>query len=187
MNENEKLKSKIEGMLFLSGEPIEKKHISQFFNIKEKEVERLVNELIKEKSDEKSGIEIVEFDGKYQMVVKKELYDDLVDFFDNRKEYTLSNAALETLSIIAYNDRVTKNQIDDIRGTNSFGVINRLLSFELIKEAGKLDLPGRPMSYDVTDKFYLTFGIKDKSELPELPKIDEEKLEILKKENEENI
>ncbi len=85
---------------------------------------------------------------------------------------------MEVLSIIAYNENITRAQIDAIRGVNSDGVVTRLLDYELIEESGKTDKPGKPMGYIITDKFYLTFGINSKNELPVLPEIDLENLKL---------
>ena len=95
--------------------------------------------------------------------------------FDNRSKPSLSNAALETVSIIAYNPKVTRAEIEQIRGVSSDASIYKLLEYNLIQEAGRLDAPGRPTTYEVTDEFFKLFGIESLEQLPELPryKIDE--------------
>ena len=168
----------IEAVLFLSGEPIDIKSISNIIKKEINETEEILEEMIQKKNDAKSGLIIVKLKNKYQMIIRDDLYDVLSEFFDTRRPYSLSNAAMETLSIIAYNENITRTQIDAIRGVNSDGVVTRLLDYELIEESGKTDQPGRPMGYTVTDKFYLTFGISNKEELPLLPKIDLENLKL---------
>ena len=106
---------------------------------------------------------------------EKEFYEYIYPLFDNRAKPNISNAALETLSIIAYNPNVTRSEIEAIRGVNADGTVYKLLEFDLIEEAGKLDAPGKPTMYRVTNKFMKMFGITSLEELPELPryKLDE--------------
>ena len=165
-------KAFLEAALFLSGDPIEIESLMEIIDKNKKETKKLLDEMIEESKNNDKGLEIVNINNKYQLIIKDELYDKLSEFFDTRRPYSLSNAAMEVLSIIAYNPKITRTQIDSIRGVNSDGVVNRLMDYELIEESGKTDRPGRPMGYILTDKFYLTFGIEDDSQLPLLPKID---------------
>lgn len=123
----------------------------------------------------KRGIELIKLDDGYQLTTKKEYYEYIYKIFDNREKPILSQAALETLSIIAYNPKITRSEIDSIRGVNSDGTIYKLLEYNLIEEAGKLDLPGRPNTYKTTLDFLKMFGLESLKELPELPryKLDE--------------
>lgn len=168
----------IEATLFLSGDPIDIDSLSHIINKNKKETKNIIDEMIEERKNKKFGLEIIQIQDKYQVVIKDELYDILSQFFDTRRPYSLSNAAMEALSIIAYNENITRAQIDAIRGVNSDGVVTRLLDYELIEESGKTKKPGKPMGYVVTDKFYLTFGISSKKELPKLPGIDLENLKL---------
>src|SRR5699024_8586299 len=122
-----------------------------------------------------SGLEIIKVNDGYQLCTKKEFYEYIYPLFDNRAKPNISNAALETLSIIAYNPNVTRSEIEAIRGVNADGTVYKLLEFDLIEEAGKLDAPGKPTMYRVTNKFMKMFGITSLEELPELPryKLDE--------------
>ena len=108
-------------------------------------------------------------------MTKKELYEYIYPILDKRSKPNLSNAALETLSIIAYNPKITRAEIEAIRGVSSDAVIYKLLEYNLIEEAGKVDILGKPMSYKTTDEFLRMFGYGSLEELPELPKyrIDE--------------
>lgn len=171
-------KALIESTLFLSGDPIDLDSLSNIVQKNKKETKAILDEMIELRSKEEYGLIIVQIKDKYQMVIKDELYERLSQFFDTRRPYSLSNAAMEVLSIIAYNDNITRAQIDAIRGVNSDGVVTRLLDYELIEESGKTDKPGKPMGYIVTDKFYLTFGISSKTELPILPEIDLQNLKL---------
>lgn len=171
-------KALLESALFLSGEPLDIDSLSNIIGKERKETEEILKEMIKQRENIDYGLIIVKLQDKYQLVVKDELYDTLVQFFDTRRPYSLSNAAMEVLSIIAYNENITRAQIDGIRGVNSDGVVTRLLDYELIKEIGKTDMPGKPMGYTVTENFFLTFGITSKEDLPILPKIDLGKLKL---------
>ena len=121
------------------------------------------------------GIEIIKVNNGYQLCSKKEYYDYIYPIFDNRAKPSLSPAAMETLSIIAYNPKITRAEIEQIRGVNSDGTIYKLLEYNLIEEVGRLDAPGRPTMYSTTSEFLKMFGISSLEELPELPKykIDE--------------
>lgn len=175
-------KALIEATLFLSGDPIDIDSLSNIIKKSKTETIAILDEMIEERKSADFGLEIVQIQDKYQVAIKNQLYETLSQFFDTRRPYSLSNAAMEVLSIIAYNDNITRAQIDAIRGVNSDGVVTRLLDYELIEESGKTKKPGKPMGYIVTDKFYLTFAVSSKKELPELPEIDLENLKL-----EENV
>lgn len=133
-------------------------------------------QLLKQKYDSDiSGIELIKINDNYQLVSKKQYHEYIFPLLDNRVKPSLSNAALETLAIIAYNPKITRSQIENIRGVSSDGTIYKLLEFELIESAGKLDAPGRPTMFQTTNNFLKMFGISSLDELPELPrfKLDE--------------
>ena len=104
------------------------------------------------------------------MCTKKEFYEYVYPLFDNRAKPTISNAAMETLAIIAYNPKITRSEIEAVRGVSVDGTIYKLLEYNLIEEAGKLDAPGRPTLYRTTSNFLKMFGMSSLDELPELPK-----------------
>ena len=139
------------------------------------EVISLVNSLQEDYQKEDRGIEIIKVEDGYQLATKKEMYEYLYPIFDKRSKPSLSQAAMETLSIIAYNPKITRAEIEAIRGVNSDGTIYKLLEYNLIENVGKADLPGRPSMYSTTQNFLKMFGISDLKELPELPryKLDE--------------
>ena len=136
-----------------------------------------IEEIIKNMQEEfkTRGIEIIKIEDGYQLCSKKEYYEYIYPILDKRSKPNLSTAALETLAIIAYNQRATKAEIEAIRGVNSDGTIYKLLDYGLIEDAGKADLPGRPITYKTTPEFLKMFGLTSLEELPELPKyrIDE--------------
>ncbi|MBO6243425.1 MAG: SMC-Scp complex subunit ScpB, partial [Clostridia bacterium] len=119
---------------------------------------------------EERGIELIRVNDSYQLCSKKELYEYIYPILDKRNKPKLSNAALETLSIIAYNQRITRAEIEEIRGVSADGCVYKLLEYGLIEEAGKIDMPGKPMSYKVTKDFFKMFGYDSLKDLPELPR-----------------
>lgn len=171
----EKAEAIIEAMLFSTGSIISIKDIMNVIELGSEDIEKIMQKM-KTKYDEKSsGIEIIKIEDGYQLCTKKEYYEYIYPLFDNRAKPNISNAALETLSIIAYNPKITRSEIEAIRGVNSDGTIYKLLEYNLIEEAGKLDAPGRPTLYKVTPNFMKMFGISSLDDLPELPryKLDE--------------
>ncbi len=165
----------IEAMLFSSGKEVSIKDIMNILELGSEDIEKIMQNMKLKYESEDSGIELIKVNDSYQLCTKKELYDYIYPLFDNRTKPTISNAALETLSIIAYNPKITRAQIEAIRGVGSDGTIYKLLEFGLIEEAGRLDAPGRPTMYKVTNQFMKMFGISSLDELPELPryKLDE--------------
>ena len=135
----------------------------------------IVSKMQEEYKSESRGIEIIKVEDGYQLATKKEMYEYLYPIFDKRSNPNLSNAAMETLAIIAYNPKITRAEIEAVRGVNSDGTIYKLLEYNLIENVGKADLPGRPTMYEVTENFLKMFGISSLEELPELPryKLDE--------------
>lgn len=166
--EKEKIKSAIEAILFVAGREVKEEELILSLEIGKEELENIIREMQKER--EKSGIEIIKIKDSYQMCSKKEYYEYIYPILDKRAKPNLSNAALETLAIIAYNQRATRAEIEAIRGVNSDGTIYKLLDYGLIEDAGKADLPGKPTTYKTTAEFLKMFGYEDLTKLPELPK-----------------
>lgn len=173
--EYKKSQAIIEAMLFANGKEVNIKNLMSALEMNEDEVKGILELLRQKYSAEDSGIELIVVKDSYQLVTKKEYYEYIYPLLDNRIKPSLSSAALETLSIIAYNPNITRSQIETIRGVNSDGTVYKLLEFELIEATGKLDAPGKPTMYQVTDNFLKMFGISNLEELPELPryKLDE--------------
>ena len=171
----EKAEAIIEAMLFSTGSIVTVKDIMNAIELGSEDIEKIVQKMKIKYDSANSGIELIKVEDGYQLCTKKEYYEYIYPLFDNRTKPAISNAALETLSIIAYNPRITRSEIEAIRGVNSDGTIYKLLEYDLIEDAGKLDVPGRPMSYRVTKNFLKMFGISNLDELPELPryKLDE--------------
>ena len=186
-----KTKSIIEAILFAAGRPVNKKELVLNLEISEEDIENIIASMQEEYKEENRGIEIIRLEDSYQLVTKKELYDFIYPVLDKRNQPNLSNAALETLAIIAYNPKITRAEIESIRGVSADACVYKLLEYGLIEEAGKIDLPGKPMSYKTTQDFLRKFGYSSLEELPELPryKMDENKqivIDELVEQNQEN-
>lgn len=183
------LKAKIEAILFAVGRPVTQRELVLSLEISEQDIENVISNMQKDYQQQIRGIEIIKIDNCYQLCTKKNLYDFIYPILDKRMTPNLSNAALETLSIIAYNPKITRAEIEAIRGVSADACVYKLLEYGLIEEAGKIDLPGKPMSYRTTNDFLKMFGYSSLKELPELPKykMDENKQividEIIEKEN----
>lgn len=168
----EEKKAILEAMLFASGRAVKITELMSILEQSKKQIEEIIQEMMLEYNNKKRGIEIIKIDDTYQMCTKKEYFDYIHELLDNRSKPNLSKAALETLSIIAYNSRITKAEIESVRGVNSDGSLYKLLEYGLIEEAGKSDAPGKPMTYKTANEFLKVFGYSTLNDLPELPKID---------------
>ena len=187
--EDKKIESIIEAILFAAGRPEEKKELVLSLEISEEEIDNIINKMQKEYENQNRGIEIIKIEDSYQLCSKKELYEYIYPILDKRNKPKISNAALETLAIISYNPRITRAEIEAIRGVSADGCIYKLLEYGLIEEAGKvIELPGKPMSYKTTQEFLRMFGYKSLKDLPELPKykLDENRQIVIDELVEEN-
>ena len=168
--EIEKIKSVIEAILFAAGRQVNEKELMIALELPKDDLENIIISMQEDYKGQNRGIEIIKIEDSYQLCTKKELYEYIYPIIDKRTKPNLSNAALETLAIIAYNPRATRPEIEAIRGVNSDGTIYKLLEYGLIEEAGKADLPGRPTTYKTTQEFLKMFGYTDLNKLPELPR-----------------
>jgi segregation and condensation protein B len=170
-------KSIIEAILFAAGRPVEKNELILTLEISAEDIDSIIKSMQEEYKKEDRGIELISIENSYQLCTKKELYEYIYPILDKRSKPNLSNAALETLSIIAYNPKITRAEIEAIRGVSADACVYKLLEYGLIEEAGKIDLPGKPMSYKTTGDFLRMFGYNSLEDLPELPryKLDENK------------
>lgn len=168
--EIEKIKSIIEAILFSAGRIVKINELILVLEKNEEEINTIIKNMQQEYKAENRGIEIIKVEDGYQLATKKELYEYIYPILDKRSKPNLSTAALETLSIIAYNPRVTRAEIEAIRGVSADACVYKLLEYGLVEEAGKTDLPGKPMSYKTTDEFLKMFGYTSLKDLPELPR-----------------
>lgn len=176
MQLNEKLGA-IEAILFSSGEPIDEFRLSEAAEVVRTELPLLIKTLNDRYSDCESGIEILKLGTKYQMCTRKKYSDHVRSAMESRKQTPLSQAAMETLTVVAYNQPVTKSFVESIRGIDSSSVVNTLVDKGLLEEYGRLDVPGHPVAYKTTDTFLRCFGLSSLEELPPLNK--EEKQQSL--------
>ena len=168
--EIDKIKSIIEAILFAAGRQVTIKELMISLEIPKEDLENIIVSMQEDYREQSRGIEIIKVDDSYQLCTKKELYEFLYPILDKRSKPNLSNAALETLAIIAYNPRVTRAEIESIRGVGADACIYKLLEYGLIQEGGKADLPGKPMTYVTSNEFLKMFGYTSLNDLPELPK-----------------
>lgn len=173
------LEAVLEGLLFVIGdEGLSSSKIKEILNVNDEELENIINILKRQYSSEKRGIDLIYSGDVYKLATKKEhkKYYELLTNVET--DSTLSTAALETLAIIAYNQPITRIEVDEIRGINSSHLVRRLLLKNLIRDCGKSDSPGKPILYCVTNDFLDYFGLKSLEELPKLEEVeieDEEK------------
>jgi len=166
--EIQKIKAIIEAVLFAAGRTVTEEELILALEIDKKQIEEIIRNMQEEYKER--GIEIIKIDNGYQLCSKKEYYEYIYPILDKRAKPNLSQAALETLAIIAYNPRATRAEIEAIRGVNSDGTIYKLLDYGLIEDAGKADLPGKPTTYKTTAEFLKMFGYESLAKLPELPR-----------------
>lgn len=168
--EMEKVKSIIEAILFAAGRPVSVKELIISFELPKEDLENILLSMQEDYKETNRGIEIIKIEDNYQLCTKKEMYEYVYPIIDKRAKPNLSNAALETLSIIAYNSKITRAEIEAIRGVSADACIYKLLEFGLIEESGKSDLPGKPMTYKTSNEFLKMFGYTSLNDLPPLPK-----------------
>lgn len=173
--EIEKIKSVIEAILFAAGRQVNEKELMIALELPKDDLENIIISMQEDYKGQNRGIEIIKIEDSYQLCTKKELYEYIYPILDKRSKPNLSNASLETLAIIAYNPKITRAEIESIRGVSADACIYKLLEYGLIQEAGKADLPGKPMTYVTTNAFLKMFGYTSLNDLPDLPryKLDE--------------
>ncbi|MBQ8538362.1 MAG: SMC-Scp complex subunit ScpB [Ruminococcus sp.] len=194
----EEYKAAIEAILFASGSSVPVTRLAQTLEITEKKAADLADELCKEFEESNHGVTVIKLEKSYQMVSKKAYAPQIRTAMDLRRNVPLSQAALEVLAVVAYNQPVTKSFIEQVRGVDCSGVIGSLTTKDLIEEKGRLELPGRPLLYGTTENFLRCFSISSLDELPELPQKqansdenaldkDDSQLSIFESENAENV
>lgn len=156
----------IEAILFAMGKSVDLKRLACAVEQDEETTRKIVAHLMDRYAGEKRGIKIIELDGCYQMCTRPEYYDYLIRLASAPKKPVLTDVVLETLSIIAYKQPVTKLEIEKIRGVKSDHAVNKLVEYNLVYEVGRLDAPGRPVLFATTEEFLRRFGIGNTEELP---------------------
>ena len=158
----------IEAVLFASGEPLKIKQIASIIECNEKHAKRILDNMIIKYNDEKRGIKLICINDSYQLVTKPENSNYVSKLLKTNSRQSLSQAAMETLAIISYKQPITRIDVDEIRGVKSDRAILTLQDKGLIKENGRLDVPGRPILYSTTDEFLKSFSMGNLEELPHL-------------------
>ena len=162
----------IEAILFAAGEPVELNRLAQSIEQDPAEVRKAADALADELSFNRRGVRIIRLENAYQMVSSGEMADYVTKALETRKPPRLSSSQLETLTIIAYYQPATKAMVEQIRGVDSSYSVAALLNKHLIEEAGRLNVPGRPIQYRTTADFLRTFGMSSLQELPAIEKVD---------------
>lgn len=174
----------IEAILFSMGESVSKKQLMTALDIPEDLFFYLIDQLKRKYNRKDSGLRLLELDGSYQLCTRPEYYDQLIKIVNQPKKPKLTDVMMETLSIIAYKQPVTKQEIEAIRGVKCDHPVNKLLEYNLIREAGRLDAVGRPILFRTTEEFLRCFGVES---IKELPEIEQDKVEDFKQEAQEEV
>ncbi len=172
----------IEALLFAAGGAVEKRDLREALDIEDAELNEALDALSKKYEEEDRGIRMIELDGKFQLCTKNIYYDELIKLVNTPKKHVLTDVLLETLSIVAYKQPVTRQEIEKIRGVSSSHAVNRLVEYNLVQEVGRLDAPGHPILFGTTDDFLRSFGI---SSMDDLPGISPDRMEDFRREAEE--
>lgn len=174
----------IEAILFTMGESVELSQIAAALELPEKDTREILEHMMKKYASEDHGIQILELEDSFQMCTKAEMYGYLIRIAKQPKKNVLTDVILETLSIIAYKQPVTKIEIEKIRGVSCEHAVNKLLDYGLVTEVGRLDAPGRPILLGTTEEFLRCFGVQS---IEDLPSLNPEKIEEFKQEAQDEI
>lgn len=176
--ERQKEKAVLESILFTMGESVEVERLASVLEQDKKYTRELLLEMKAEYEEREGGITLMELEDSFQMCTKAELYEYLIKIAKTPRKYVLTDTLLETLSIIAYKQPVTRAEIEKIRGVSCDHAVNRLVEFGLITEVGRMDAPGRPLLFGTTEEFLRSFGVKSLEELPELSAVQIEEFKV---------
>lgn len=165
-------KAAVEAILFANGSPAEPDKIAQAIEMKPSQAEKLILELMDDYEKQERGIRIIKLNKSYQMVSAKKFAPEIRKVMDLRRNTPLSQAALEVLAVVAYNQPVTKAFVEQVRGVDCSGVLGSLTTKGLVEEKGRLELPGSPLLYGTTENFLRCFNLESIENLPPLPESD---------------
>lgn len=168
----------IEAILFTMGESVELEKIASVLELDKKETKKILDGMMQHYEDASIGVKIIELDGAYQMCTKPEMYEYLIRIAKQPKRHVLTDVLLETLSIIAYKQPITKVEIEKIRGVSCDHAVNKLVEYNLVCELGRLDAPGRPLLFGTTEEFLRSFGVQSIDELPVLNPVQVEEFKL---------
>lgn len=179
-----RLESAIEAILFTMGDSVELGKIASAIEHDEETTRKIVHQMMDKYQAEDRGIQIVELEDSFQLCTKKQNYDYLIRVAKQPRRYVLTDVLLETLSIIAYKQPVTKLEVEKIRGVKSDHAVNKLVEYNLACEVGRLDAPGKPILFGTTEEFLRRFSIQS---VDDLPVLNPEQVEHFKSEAEEEV
>lgn len=179
-----RLEGVIEAVLFTMGDSVELEKIAAAIGHDEETTQKLVHSMMDKYEAEDRGVRIIELENAFQMCTKKEMYEYLIRVAKQPKKYMLTDVLLETLSIIAYKQPVTKLEVEKIRGVKSDHAVNKLVEYNLVCEKGRLDAPGKPILFGTTEEFLRRFDIRS---VDDLPSLNPEQVESFKEEAEEEV
>lgn len=182
--EKKRYEAIIEAILFTMGESVELEKIASAIELDKKETKKILEQMMKHYEDDSIGLQIIELEGAYQMCTKSEMYEYLIKIAKQPKRHALTDVLLETLSIIAYKQPITKAEIEKIRGVSCDHAVNKLVEYNLVCELGRLDAPGRPLLFGTTEEFLRSFGVQSVEDLPTLNPVQ---IEEFKQEAEEEM
>ena len=174
----------IEAILFTMGDAVEAEKIAKAIEQDTATTEKIIRNMMDRYQAEERGIQIIELEHSYQLCTKREYYETLIKIAKQPARIVLTDVFMETLSIIAYKQPVTRIEIEKIRGVKSDHAVNKLIEYNLVKELGRLDAPGRPLLFGTTEEFLRHFGVQS---LDQLPVINPMKVEDFKTEAEEEV
>ncbi len=177
-----RMEAVIEAVLFTMGESVETAKLALAIEQDTATTRKLIRNMMDKYNAEDRGIKIIELEDSFQLCTKSDCYENIIKVASQPKRHVLTDVVLETLSIIAYKQPVTKLQIEQIRGVKCDHAVNKLVEYDLVTELGRLDAPGRPLLFGTTEEFLRTFGLKS---VEDLPTISPDKLEDFKLEAEE--
>ena len=178
------IRAAVEAILFAAGGSVETARLASALELDSGEMRDILRRMELRYEEEDRGIRLLELEDAWQLCTKREHYGELIRIVKQPRKYTLTEVLLETLSIVAYKQPVTKLEIEKIRGVKSDHAVNKLVEYGLIEEVGRLDAPGRPILFGTTEEFLRSFGV---SSVEELPKASPEQMEDFKEEAEEEL
>ncbi len=182
--ELEKIEAAVEAVLFAMGDAVSVDKLAAAIGHDTETTRKLVHQMMDRYNSREGGLEIIELEDSFQLCTRKEYYDTLIKVAKQPKKYVLTDVQLEVLSIVAYKQPVTRQEVEKIRGVNSDHALNRLVEYGLVGEAGRLDAPGRPILFGTTEEFLRNFGVRSTEELPS---IQPDLMEEMKSEAEEEV
>lgn len=180
----DKIEATIEAVLFTMGNSVEVDKLAVAIDQDAETTKKIVHNMMDKYETEGRGIKIIEVENSFQLCTKPEFYENLIKVASQPRRYNLTDTLLETLSIIAYKQPITKLEIEKIRGVSSDHAVNRLVEYNLVCEVGRMDAPGRPMLFGTTEDFLRAFGVQS---VEDLPVVSQDLVEEFKVEAEEEI